>query len=252
MSKNIIKVYQVKFKDDFLEVVKVAVGKKGEAIGNINNEWWVSVRKVCENLGITGIQDQIKKIKSDEALEAKYFDVKTNGGVQKVFCIPLSKLNGWLFSINPNRVKPEVKEKLITYKKECFEVLYYHFIQKAQKQINPNLLGEYDEKLITELIKRSDIVRGYQGQIKALENELAEKQSKIKNLEFKIKNLKHQNAQIISQIPKIFSQEISVLEKMFDTYYQAMKIEIEHNLKHIKETDEYYQIGLTKIPKIRG
>jgi len=244
-----ITLQQVQFKNDFLEVVKIA---GSGAVAKFNHQYWVSVKRVCENLGLQ-YETQFKKIKSDaESFEPQLIEVKTNGGVQKVFCIPLSKLNGWLFSINPNRVKPEVREKLIAYKKECFDVLFNHFIKKAQKQINPNLLGEYDEKLITELIKRSDIVRGYQGQIKALENELAEKQSKIKNLELEIKNLKHQNAQIISQIPKIFSQEISVLEKMFDTYYQAMKIEIEHNLKHIKETDEYYQIGLTKIPKIRG
>ena len=54
--------------------------------------------------------------------------------MQEVFTIPLSKLNGWLFSINPNKVKPEVKAKLIEYKNECFDVLYKHFNKTTQPQ----------------------------------------------------------------------------------------------------------------------
>ncbi|EQA15102.1 putative phage antirepressor protein [Glaesserella parasuis 174] len=27
----------------------------------------------------------------------------TNGGMQSMLCIPLKKLNGWLFSINPEK-----------------------------------------------------------------------------------------------------------------------------------------------------
>lgn len=39
-------------------------------------------------------------------------------------CLPLHYLNGWLFGIDANRVKPELKEKLIRYQKECYEVLW--------------------------------------------------------------------------------------------------------------------------------
>ena len=185
-----------------------------------------------------------KRKHADELLENQHFIIRKNHLNKPAIYWTLEGVYMLGFFIKSDRAKK--------YRKAVAKLLKEIKQGNIQLRLQPNLLGEYDEKLITELIKRSDIVRGYQGQIKALENELAEKQSKIKNLEFKIKNLKHQNAQIISQIPKIFSQEISVLEKMFDTYYQAMKIEIEHNLKHIKETDEYYQIGLTKIPKIRG
>ncbi len=125
ITKTTIEV--VKFNDDFLEVVRVAAN---DAVGKVDGEYWVSVRKVCENLDIH-FSYQLKKLKSEEAFEAKYIEVQTKGGLQKVFCIPLEKLNGWLFTINPNKVKPEVKQKLIAYKNECFKVLYNHFIQKA-------------------------------------------------------------------------------------------------------------------------
>ena len=38
-------------------------------------------------------------------------------------CLPLENLNGWLFSIQATRVKPEFREKLRAYQKECFQVL---------------------------------------------------------------------------------------------------------------------------------
>ncbi len=130
----------IKFKDDFLEVVTVA----GDgAVAKIDNDYFVSVKKVCENLSIKS-ERQIQKLKSDEAYEARLIEAQTNGGVQKVFCIPLDKLNGWLFSINPNKVKPEVKQKLIAYKKECFEVLHNHFLHKlSNRQDNQKDLSYY-------------------------------------------------------------------------------------------------------------
>jgi hypothetical protein len=115
-------ILQVKFQNDILEVVE-------------NGQKWVSVNKICENLGIA-TNRQINKLKSDPTYEARLIEVPTAGGVQKVFCIPLEKLNGWLFTINPNKVKPEAREKLIAYKNECFKVLYEHFINKSQQKLN--------------------------------------------------------------------------------------------------------------------
>jgi hypothetical protein len=37
--------------------------------------------------------------------------------------LPLDYLNGWLFGINVNRVKAEIRERLIPYQKECYRVL---------------------------------------------------------------------------------------------------------------------------------
>ncbi|UXC28605.1 phage antirepressor N-terminal domain-containing protein [Aliarcobacter butzleri] len=86
----------------------------------------IVVKDICENLGIA-FKPQFEKLKSDESYESKLIKVQTRGGLQEVFTIPLSKLDGWLFSINPNKVKPEVKQKLIEYKKECFNVLNNYF-----------------------------------------------------------------------------------------------------------------------------
>lgn len=87
----------------------------------------VVVKDICENIGLKDYQGQQRKLKSNPSFQSKLIKVQTAGGMQEVFTIPLSKLNGWLFSINPNKVKPEVKQKLIDYQNECFDVLHDYF-----------------------------------------------------------------------------------------------------------------------------
>ena len=41
--------------------------------------------------------------------------------------LPLKKLNGWLFSINPEKVRADLKDKIIQYQDECFIVLYEYW-----------------------------------------------------------------------------------------------------------------------------
>ncbi|WP_222432730.1 phage antirepressor N-terminal domain-containing protein [Moraxella sp. VT-16-12] len=41
-----------------------------------------------------------------------------------MLCLPIHHLNGWLFGVDVSRVKAEIKDKLITYKKECYQALF--------------------------------------------------------------------------------------------------------------------------------
>ncbi|EKP2170611.1 phage antirepressor N-terminal domain-containing protein [Salmonella enterica] len=50
--------------------------------------------------------------------------VAADGKLRKLLCIPLKKLNGWLFSINPEKVRADIRDKLIKYQEECFTVLH--------------------------------------------------------------------------------------------------------------------------------
>ena len=53
------------------------------------------------------------------------------GGSQVMFCLPLDYFNGFLFGINANRVKPELRDRLITYQRECYQVLAAAFLDPA-------------------------------------------------------------------------------------------------------------------------
>jgi hypothetical protein len=39
---------------------------------------------------------------------------------------------GWLFTINPQNVKEEAKEKVLKYKLECYTALFNHFSDQSE------------------------------------------------------------------------------------------------------------------------
>lgn len=104
---------------------------------NVDGTQYVAIRPICQALGIDRKRQQ-QKITSEERWGHMTPPCQTPGGVQEMLCIPLRKLNGWLFSINPNKVRPDLKEKVIRYQEECFEVLYRYWNEGAvsQQQIN--------------------------------------------------------------------------------------------------------------------
>lgn len=49
--------------------------------------------------------------------------VAEDGKLREMLMLPLKMINDWLFLIDSNRVNPEVKQKVIEYQEECFDVL---------------------------------------------------------------------------------------------------------------------------------
>lgn len=105
----------------------------------------VSINSISQNLGIDP-NFQRKKVQADETFQSQFKEIEINGIIQKVLCIPYDKVNGWLFSISVNRVKPEVKQKLIEYKNECFDVLHKHF-NKDQHEHDYRVINAYKMNL---------------------------------------------------------------------------------------------------------
>ena len=93
---------------------------------------WVAVRPIIENLGLDW-NGQRRKIMSDPVLSqtvAQKSTVAQDGKERKMLCLPVEYLNGFLFKINPNKVKSEeTREKIIRYQKECYRVLYEYFFE---------------------------------------------------------------------------------------------------------------------------
>ena len=143
-----------------MELVKVDF--KSNQLEVIEETQSIVVKDICEHIGLNH-DTQIKKIKADESFESKLIKVQTRGGLQEVFTIPLSKLNGWLFSINPNKVKPEVKQKLIEYKKECFNVLNNYFNQGIA--VNHRASETDLQKILDKLEKQNQEIQNLKNQL---------------------------------------------------------------------------------------
>ena len=101
-----------------------------------NGNYYVAMKPICENIGLAW-EPQVLRIKRDEVLSQGMIVmiIPTNGGNQNMICLPIEYLNGWLFGIDINRCKPEIRDTLIKYKKECYQALHdYWFNGKAERK----------------------------------------------------------------------------------------------------------------------
>ena len=91
---------------------------------------FVPLIRICVNLGLDW-SAQHKRIQRDQVLSEGMvmMTIPSAGGPQQMACLPLEYLNGWLFGIDENRVAAEVREALVTYKREAYGALYNYFIK---------------------------------------------------------------------------------------------------------------------------
>lgn len=90
---------------------------------NQDNHPFVPMRPVVEGMGLDW-KSQFTKLKQRFATSVVEITTPTKSGAQSMVCLPLSKLAGWMYSISPNKVKPELREKVVRYQTECDQVLF--------------------------------------------------------------------------------------------------------------------------------
>ena len=112
---------------------------------NHDGKPYVAMRSVVENIGLDWAS-QYRRIRNNEVLYKGIVMMTTpsKGGLQEILCLPLGYLNGWLFGIEINRCKPEIRDILRLYQLECFDVLYKHFMP----------IHEMNHPVVTEEVKK--------------------------------------------------------------------------------------------------
>ncbi len=93
-----------------------------------HGEPFVPMRPIVENLGMNW-GAQADKIKANrERWGVRMISTPSNGGVQEMLCLPLRKLAAWLASINPKKVRPELRAKIELYQAESDDALWNYWI----------------------------------------------------------------------------------------------------------------------------
>lgn len=93
----------------------------------------IAARPIAESMGIDW-PSQYKRLLRDPILAEAVVMMTTPFGRhgQDEVCLPLDMLNGWLFTIDESRVKDDAtRQKVLTYKRECYRVLFEHFHGRA-------------------------------------------------------------------------------------------------------------------------
>ncbi len=90
-----------------------------------NSGVYVPVKPICDLLGVDW-NGQRRRINRDAVLceEKRTVDVTSIEGdrqvTRSVICLPLDFVSGFLFDLNADRVRADLKEKVIRYKQECY------------------------------------------------------------------------------------------------------------------------------------
>ena len=102
-----------------------------------NGTYYTAMKPICENIGLDW-KSQYSRMKRDDVLNSTMVIitiVAEDGKKREMICLPIEYLNGWLFGIDINRCKPEIRDTLIKYKKECYQALHdYWFNGKAERK----------------------------------------------------------------------------------------------------------------------
>lgn len=98
-----------------------------------DNEPYVAMRPIVENMGLAWSPQRTKLAERFGPVVTEIVTTGVDGKQYAMSCLPLRKLAGWLYTINPKKVAPELRDKIIQYQEECDEVLWRYWT-KDQKQ----------------------------------------------------------------------------------------------------------------------
>jgi hypothetical protein len=95
----------------------------------------VAVTPICNRLGLDA-KKQRERIQRDPVLSqgGAMMALPSPGGMQDTFVLRLDLVHGWLFTIDESRVKPEARDIVLAYKRECYAVLFRHFYGDARAE----------------------------------------------------------------------------------------------------------------------
>lgn len=220
MSENAlqpIQQKQVSFYDDEITAVQVIIDDQEKI--------YVPVRPICEFLGVswTGQSRRIKRdpVLADEICSVNVTFTEPNRSRQiAMSCLPLDFISGFLFGINASRVKPEIKDKLIRYQRECYQILAQAF-QEGRLTPNPSfseLLKADSEaaqayKIAIAVAKLAQHQLLLESRLDAHDSQFAAYETRLEQLEAQLgdpnRHITPEQATRISQVVKAIAMELS-------------------------------------------
>lgn len=110
-----------------VSTIKVPFHGNNLYVVNYNGEPYVPMKPIVDGMGLAW-QSQLEKIKLKfKSTVTEIVIVAADGKERSMVCLAFRKFAAWLNSIMPNKVKPEIRDKVIQYQEECDDVLYEYW-----------------------------------------------------------------------------------------------------------------------------
>ncbi|MBY7786090.1 phage antirepressor N-terminal domain-containing protein [Vibrio fluvialis] len=102
-----------------------------------NGEPYTPMKPIVEGMGLAW-QSQHKKLTSNsERWGITMMVIPSVDPHNSVTCIPLRKLFGWLQTLQPNRIREDIRDKVIQYQNECDDVLWKYWTKQHETPVMP-------------------------------------------------------------------------------------------------------------------
>lgn len=143
---------------------------------NHNGEPYAPMKPIIDGMGMDWAS-QFTKLKNRFKTCVVKITMQLPGDDQQrdVTCLALRKLNGWLQTISPNKVKPEIRDKVIQYQEECDDVLYEYWTKglvvnprKATKNALPGKITLEQQEAVKQLVMNRGKALPKENQAKAM------------------------------------------------------------------------------------
>lgn len=95
------------------------------------------MKPIVENMGLNWPSQSVKLNACKARWGVAIIAIPSTSGEQNTLCMPVRKLPAYLASINPNKVLPELREKIIRYQNECDDVLWNYWTKERGGRTPP-------------------------------------------------------------------------------------------------------------------
>lgn len=129
---------------------------------------WVSVRRVCEALGMAS-NNQVEKLKNKPwAVSMMIISTGRDGKSYSTFCVDLDCLPMWLATLDTNRIPASKRPRIELYQVQCANVLRDHFFgqpasAKASEQATEITIRRSMEERMHAQQRQLDRLNGFMG-----------------------------------------------------------------------------------------
>lgn len=109
-----------------------------------NEQPYTAVKPIVENMGLAWQVQQRKLNENKERWGITIMVIPSKGGDQETTCMPVRKLPAFMASINPKKVRPELREKIELYQNECDDALWDYWTKGHAERKAPSPALEED------------------------------------------------------------------------------------------------------------
>lgn len=101
------------------------------------NQPFTPMKPIVQNMGLDWASQSVKLNANKERWGVVMIATPSDGGEQKMLSMPVRKLPAWLNSINPKKVRPELRAKIELYQAESDDALWNYWMNGRAERPTP-------------------------------------------------------------------------------------------------------------------